>query len=145
MAIRQISVFVPNQNGSLEKLVNILAEAQVDMRAMAIADTADFGILRMIVKGHDKACAVLREAGYLVSQNDVTAVEIPDQPGGLARVVSVLAAHKVNIEYTYAFMTRSHGHACVVFRVEDNDRVEKILSESDIVCLKHTGSDETPW
>ena len=64
MAIRQISVFVPNQNGSLEKLVNILAEAQVDMRAMAIADTMEFGILRMIVKGHDKACEALREAGY---------------------------------------------------------------------------------
>ncbi|MBE6586102.1 MAG: ACT domain-containing protein [Ruminococcaceae bacterium] len=145
MAIRQISVFVPNQNGALERLVNVLAEAQVDMRAMAIADTADFGILRMIVKGHDKACAVLREAGYLVSQNDVTAVEIPDQPGGLARVVSILADHGVNIEYTYAFMTPSHGHACVVFRVEDNDLVDNILAQNDIVCLKHSGSDETPW
>ena len=145
MAIRQISVFVPNQNGSLEKLVNILAEAQVDMRAMAIADTMEFGILRMIVKGHDKACEALREAGYLVSQNEVTAVEIPDQPGGLANVVSILANRGVNIEYTYAFMTRSHGHACVVFRVEDNELVENILAQNGISCLKHGGNDEAPW
>lgn len=145
MAIRQISVFVENKKGSLEKLVNVLAAAEVDMRAMAIADTQEFGILRMIVKGHDKACAALREAGYLVSQNEVTAVEIPDQPGGLAKVVGILAGHGVNIEYTYAFMTRSHGHACVVFRVDDNDLVENILAQNGIDCLKHGGGDETPW
>lgn len=145
MAIRQISVFVENKKGSLEKLVNVLAAAEVDMRAMAIADTQEFGILRMIVKGHDKACEALREAGYLVSQNEVTAVEIPDQPGGLARVVGILAGHGINIEYTYAFMTRSHNHACVVFRVEDNDLVENILAQSGIDCLKHGGEDETPW
>ena len=114
MAIRQISVFVPNQNGSLEKLVNILAEAQVDMRAMAIADTMEFGILRMIVKGHDKACEALREAGYLVSQNEVTAVEIPDQPGGLANVVSILAGRGVNIEYTTT-NTDKFGQAICAF------------------------------
>lgn len=145
MAIRQISVFVENKKGSLEKLVNVVAEAGVDMRAMAIADTQEFGILRMIVKGHDKACAALREAGYLVSQNEVAAVEIPDQPGGLSKVVGILAGHGVNIEYTYAFMTRSHDHACVVFRVDDNDLVENILAQNGIDCLKHGGEDEAPW
>ena len=93
----------------------------------------------------DKACAALREAGYLVSQNEVTAVEIPDQPGGLANVVSILASRGVNIEYTYAFMTRSHDHACVVFRVEDNELVENILAQNGISCLKHGGNDEAPW
>ena len=137
MALKQISVFVPNETGSLEKLVNILAEAGVDMRAMSIADTQEFGIMRMIVKGNTKATTALREAGYLVNISYVTAVEIPDEPGGLARVVSILASHGVNIEYTYAFMTRSHGKACVVFRVEDNEAAERILGQNGIVTLSH--------
>ena len=132
MALKQISVFVANQTGSLEKLVNILAEAGVDMRAMSIADTQEFGIMRMIVKGNTKACEALRNAGYLVNVSHVTAVEIPDEPGGLAKVVSILAGHGVNIEYTYAFMTRSHGKACVVFRVEDNECAENILAEAGV-------------
>lgn len=144
MAIKQISVFVENKTGSLENLVNTLAAAGVDMRAMAIADTQEFGILRMIVKGHDKACAALREAGYLVSQNEVTAVEIPDEPGGLAKVVSILAGHGVNIEYTYAFMTRSHDRACVVFRVEDNECAENLLAQNGIATLGQDENDEAP-
>ena len=144
MALKQISVFVPNQTGSLENLVNILAEAGVDMRAMSIADTQEFGIMRMIVKGNDKACATLREAGYLVSTNNVIAVEIPDEPGGLARVVSILAGHGVNIEYTYAFMTRSHDHACVVFRVEDNECAENILAQNGIATLGHNKDGDAP-
>ena len=145
MAIRQISVFVENKKGSLEHLVNVLATAGVDMRAMAIADTQEFGILRMIAKHHTKACEVLRQAGYLVSENQVTAVEIPDEPGGLAKVVSILTSHGVNIEYTYAFMTRAHGHACVVFRVDDNDLVANILAQNDIATLSNADTDEAPW
>ena len=100
--------------------------------------------MRMIVRGHDKACSALREAGYLVSTNYVTAVEIPDEPGGLARVVSILAGHGVNIEYTYAFMTRSHGRACVVFRVEDNEAAEQILAGEGIVTLSHLVAEDAP-
>ena len=142
MAIKQISVFVENRAGALDHLVNVLAAAHVDMRAMAVADTMEFGILRMIVDKHDEACAALRNEGYLVSENDVLAVEIPDEPGGLAKVVSILAAHGVNTEYAYAFMTRSHDHACVVFRVEDNAAAEAILAQNGIDTVK---SDETPW
>ncbi len=145
MAIRQISVFVENKKGALEHLVNVIAAAGVDMRALSIADTQEFGILRMIAKNHTKACEALRAAGYLVSENDVTAVEIPDEPGGLAKVVSILAAHDVSIEYTYAFMTRSHGHACVVFRVEDNELVANILAQNGIATLNQADADETPW
>ena len=144
MALKQISVFVANETGALEKLVNILAEAGVDMRAMSIADTQEFGIMRMIVKGNTKACEVLRAAGYLVNISYVTAVEIPDEPGGLARVVSVLASHGVSIEYTYAFMTRSHGKACVVFRVEDNEAAEQILAGEGIVTLSHLVAEDAP-
>ena len=145
MAIRQISVFVENKNGSLEQLLNVLAAAGVDMRAMSVADTQEFGILRMIAKNHTKACEALRAEGYLVSENDVTAVEIPDEPGGLAKVVSILAAHGINIEYTYAFLTRSHNHACVVFRVDDNDIVDGILAQSGITTLTQVDGEETPW
>ena len=145
MAIKQISVFVENKKGSLEQLVNVLATAGIDMRAMAIADTQEFGILRVIAKSHTKACEALCAAGYLVSENQVTAVEIPDEPGGLAKVVSILAGHGVNIEYTYAFMTRAHGHACVVFRVEDNDLVTNILAQEGIATLSTDDTDDTPW
>ncbi len=145
MAIRQISVFVENKKGSLDHLVNVLATAGVDMRAMAIADTQEFGILRMIAKNHSKACEALRAAGYLVSENDITAVEIPDEPGGLAKVVSILAGHGINIEYTYAFLTRSHNHACVVFRVEDNELVDNILAQNGITTLTQADTEDTPW
>ena len=144
MALKQISVFVPNETGSLEKLVNILAEAGVDMRAMSIADTQEFGIMRMIVKGNTKATTALREAGYLVNISYVTAVEIPDEPGGLAKVGIILASHGVNIEYTYAFMTRSHGKACVVFRVEDNEAAESILNQNGIATLSHLVAEDAP-
>ena len=144
MALKQISVFVPNETGSLEKLVNILAEAGVDMRAMSIADTQEFGIMRMIVKGNTKATAALRDAGYLVSVNYVLAVEIPDEPGGLAKVVSILGEQGVNIEYTYAFMTRSHGKACVVFRVENNEAAEAILAQNGITTLSHLVAEDAP-
>ena len=144
MALKQISVFVANRTGSLETLVNTLAEAGVDMRAMSIADTQEFGIMRMIVKGNTKACNALREAGYLVSVNYIIAVEIPDEPGGLAKVVSILAGHGIDIEYTYAFMTRSHGKACVVFRVENNEAAEALLAEHGITTLSHLVAEDAP-
>ena len=144
MALKQISVFVANKTGSLENLVNTLAEAGVDMRAMSIADTQEFGIMRMIVKGNTKACNALREAGYFVSVNYIVAVEIPDEPGGLAKIVSILAGHGIDIEYTYAFMTRSHGKACVVIRVEDNEAAEALLAEHGINTLSHLVAEDAP-
>ena len=144
MALKQISVFVANETGALNKLVGILAEAGVDMRAMSIADTQEFGIMRMIVKGNTKASEALRNAGYLVNVSHVTAVEIPDEPGGLAKVVSILSSHNISIEYTYAFMTRSHGKACVVFRVEDNEAAESILAQNGIVTLSHLVAEDAP-
>ena len=100
--------------------------------------------MRMIVKGNTKATAALREAGYLVNVCHVTAAEIPDEPGGLAKVVGILADRGVNIEYTYAFTTRSHGKACVVFRVEDNEVAEGILAEHGIVTLNHLVNEDAP-
>ncbi|MCQ2429628.1 MAG: ACT domain-containing protein [Clostridia bacterium] len=144
MAIRQISVFIENVHGSLERVVNVLAEAGVDMRALSVADTSEFGILRMIVKGHDTACRVLRDAGYVISCNDVTAAEIPDEPGGLSRVLHILAENGINIEYSYAFLTPSHGKACVVMRVDDNERAAVLLNEQGVVTLLRCEGDESP-
>lgn len=144
MAIRQISVFIENIHGALERVVDKLAEAGVDMRALSIADTSEFGILRMIVKGHDTACRILRNEGYAISCNEVTAAEIPDEPGGLSRVLHILAGNGINIEYSYAFLTPSHGKACVVLRVDNNDRAAALLNEAGITTLVRCEGDEAP-
>ncbi|MBQ1982326.1 MAG: hypothetical protein IIV80_02600 [Clostridia bacterium] len=144
MAIRQISVFLENKQGSLEHVVNVLAEAGVDLRAITIADTQEFGILRLIVRGHDTACRALREAGYIISLNYVTAVEIPDEPGGLLRVLNLIASTGLNIEYSYAFLTPMDNKACVVLRVSDNDIAADILARNGIKTLSARQGDESP-
>ena len=144
MAIRQISVFLENKKGSLENVVEVLANAGVDLRAITIADTSEFGILRLIVRGHDTACRALREAGYIISLNTVTAVEIPDEPGGLLRVLRTVAATGLDIEYSYAFLTPSHGKACVVLRVNDNDIAADVLARAGIATLSACEGDEAP-
>ena len=144
MAIRQISVFLENKQGSLEHVVNVLAEAGVDLRAITIADTQEFGILRLIVRGHDTACRALREAGYIISLNYVTAVEIPDEPGGLLRVLNLIASTGLNIEYSYAFLTPMDNKACVVLRVSDNDIAANILARNGIKTLSARQGDESP-
>lgn len=121
MRISQISVFLENEAGRLANVAKILGGAEVNIRALSIADTADFGILRLIVDDPERAAAVLRGAGLTVSLTDVIAVEMPDRPGGLAQVLDALADARVNIEYMYAFVTQSAEGAVVVFRVDQLD------------------------
>lgn len=135
MAIKQISVFLENHPGTLETVINTLSAAHVDMRAMSMADTQDFGILRLIVRDPIKATQTLKEHGYVCSINEVTAAIIPDEPGGLHHVLQILADKEVNIEYTYAFLTPEDGKACVVFRVADNDVAASVLSAKGIHTL----------
>ncbi len=144
MAIRQISVFLENRKGSLENVMEVLAGAGVDLRAITIADTQEFGILRLIVRGHDTACRALRDAGYIISLNNVLAVEIPDEPGGLLRVLKTVASTGLDIEYSYAFLTPSDGKACVVLRVSDNDAAAEVLRSADIHVLTACEGDEAP-
>ncbi len=144
MAIRQISVFLENKEGSLENVMGVLAAAGVDLRAITIADTQEFGILRLIVRGHDTACQALRDAGYVISLNRVLAVEIPDEPGGLLRVLKTVTSTGLNIEYSYAFLTPSHGKACVVLRVSDNDAAAEVLARAGITTLAACEGDEAP-
>ena len=144
MTIKQLSVFVQNQPGALADVTGLLARSGIDIRALSLAESADYGILRMIVKGHDTACRVLRAEGYVISCNEVTAAEIPDEPGGLFRVLHILAKNGINIEYSYAFLTPSHGKACVVLRVDDNERAAALLNGAGITTLTRREGDASP-
>ncbi len=135
MRIAQISVFLENEAGRLANAAKILGGAEVNIRALSIADTADFGILRLIVDDPERAAAVLRGAGLTVSLTDVIAVEMPDRPGGLAQVLDALADARVNIEYMYAFVTQSAEGAVVVFRVDQLDEAIRALAASGLRLL----------
>lgn len=132
MAIKQLSIFVENREGTLVTITNAIAKAQVDIRAMSVADTNDFGIFRLIVTDYDKAMAALEEANCFVSITEVVGVAVEDKPGALAEIVQILADNNINIEYMYAFITVSREHAFVVLRVADNAAAEKILTENGI-------------
>ncbi len=143
MSIRQLTVFVENRQGALSEVTNELASHNVDLRALSMADTQEFGVLRLIVKDVDGALAVLRESGHIVNITPVIAVKISDAPGRLAQALAVLNEHGINIEYLYAFLTRTEKHAYVVLRVEDNDSAKdaltgagfKLVQESDLQKL----------
>jgi hypothetical protein len=128
MGIKQISVFLDNTTGRLSEVTKTLAAAQVNLRAISIADTADFGILRLIVDKNDKAVEALNTAGFTTRQTDVVAVEIEDTPGSLAKLMDVFQQSQVNIEYLYASLEGQIGKAVVIFKIEDHEKGQNILS-----------------
>lgn len=127
MKARQVSVFLENKSGRLYEACKCLAEAGVNIRALSIAETADYGVLRLIVNDPDLAMRVMSEAGFTVSETEVIAVEVPDEPGGLAGVLAPLYGANVNIEYLYCFVEKSGESAIVVFRVEQIEEAIKAL------------------
>lgn len=127
MAIKQITVFVENRQGSLVSITRALSDNNVNIRALSIADTKDFGILRLIVNDEASAEKTLKENGYLIKVTDVVGVKIGDAPGKLTAALDVLDKAGINMEYLYAFMARTEKHAYVVLRVEDNDAAEAAL------------------
>lgn len=135
MKVKQISVFLENKSGRLAQVTKVLGDNRINIRALALADTADYGILRLIVDDPEKAQAVLRQEGLTVRQTEVIAVEVADQPGGLAAVLQELDAKGVNIEYMYAFVGKTAENAIVVFRVEEIDRAVQLLSDSQVKLL----------
>lgn len=135
MAIRQISVFVENKPGRLAEITGFLAEGGVSIRAFSIADTTDFGILRLIVSDTQKAAEVLKAAGVAVSITEVVGISIPDVTGAFAKVVKVLADAGENVEYAYAFLTPEAGHAYVIVRVDDNAVATTVLKENGITVI----------
>lgn len=132
MWVKQISVFLENKSGRLAAVTRILGNEGINIRALSIADTSDFGILRLIVNDPPKAYAALKEDGFTVSETDVIAVEISDTPGGLATVLEILDAGGANIEYLYAFVSKSSGNALVLMKVEDLDKAAAALKANDI-------------
>jgi hypothetical protein len=133
VTIEQLSVFVENKPGHLLEITETLGEAGIDLRALSIGDTAEFGVLRLIVSEADRALAVLREAGFAVSLTQVLAVSLADTPGSLSKILRVIAGAGINVEYLYAFVTRKSGGAYVVFRVEDNAAATAVLDKNGIV------------
>ncbi len=122
MSVKQISVFIENKTGKLAEVTKFIADNNINMKALSIADTHDFGILRIICDNTDVAVKALIDGGYVVTQTDVLAVEISDEPGSLAKILEVLADSNVFVEYTYAFLSvKNEGHAYMIFRVDDND------------------------
>ena len=127
MSLKQLTVFVENKQGALVSITETLAAHNVNIRALSIADTRDFGILRLIVNDNDTACKMLAEEGHLINITEVVGVKIGDQPGKLSKALDILDKAGINMEYLYAFMTRTEKHAYVVLRVADNAAAEAAL------------------
>ena len=136
MQIKQISVFLENNAGRLGEVTRVLAEAGINLRAISIADTADFGILRLIVDKCDEALNALKNSGYTTRVSDVAAVEIEDKPGSLAKVMELFQKSRVNIEYLYASLEGSAGKAVVIFKLEDHQMGLKILKENGLSMIE---------
>ena len=143
MTIQQLSIFVENKEGRLAEVADLLASNGIDLRALSLADTQDFGILRIIVSDAAKAARVLNDANYICSETPVLAVAIPDHPGGMAKVLDILAKAGMSLEYTYAFITRHTDCAYMICRLADNEKAIAALqaagidlaSQSDIAQL----------
>ena len=140
MSLKQLTVFVQNKQGSLVAITDTLAKHNVNIRALSIADTEDFGILRLIVNDTATALDTLKNEGYLIKTTDVVGVKIGDAPGKLSMALNVLDENNINMEYLYAFMARTEKHAYVVIRVGDNAEAEaalvaagfKMITEADV-------------
>lgn len=130
MAIKQLTVFVENKKGTMVSVTDILSQNNVNIRALSIAETKDFGILRLIVNDEKTAMKALADNDYLVKSIDVVGVKIGDAPGKLTTALDVLDKASINVEYLYAFMARTEKHAYVVLRVEDNAVAEAALENA---------------
>lgn len=135
MTVRQISIFLENRAGRLAEVTGVLGRAGVNIRALSLADTADFGILRLIVDDPNRALSALSGSGFTVHETGVVAVEVPDEPGGLAHIVSLLDDAGINVEYMYAFVEKSADRALVVFRFDDPDAAVEALTSKGIGVL----------
>ena len=125
--VYQISVFLENRAGQFAEITGILAENNIDLRAISIAETEDYGILRMIVDNAEQATSILMQHGYLLSMTPVLVISVPDQPGGIASVLSTLAEGNIDIEYMYSLFTHIDGKAYIVFRVSETEKFITLL------------------
>jgi hypothetical protein len=136
MRVEQISVFLENKAGRLAEVARILADAGINIRALSLADTSDFGILRLIVNDNNKAKEALKQHGFTVGKTDVVAVEVEDRPGGLHRILDVLCKSNVNVEYMYAFVQQSGSNAVIIFRFDNLDEAVKVLQANGVPVIE---------
>lgn len=136
MKVRQISVFIENRAGRLETVARLLGEAGINIRALSLADTSDFGILRLIVNKPEEAQTMLRQQGFTIKLTEVVAVEVPDVPGGLARVLGLLGSKGLNVEYMYAFVEKSTDKAILVFRFDNAVAAADTLQRGGVRILR---------
>ena len=135
MKVDQLSIFLENRAGRLAEVTRLLSEAGVNIRALSLADTSDFGILRLIVSDFDKAKATLKENGFTVGRTSVVAVEVTDEPGGLHNILSMLQDAGINVEYMYAFVQQSDNSAVLIFRFDRTDQGIELLNKNNITIL----------
>jgi hypothetical protein len=135
MKVEQISIFLENKPGGLEEVTRILKDAQINIRTLSLADTTDFGILRLIVNDVDVASRVLKEHRFRISRTTVVAVEVPDRPGGLHSILEVLSKNGINVEYLYAFVERSGQNAVIIFRFDAPEAAIEVLQKNGLTVL----------
>ncbi len=135
MKVEQIAIFLENRSGRLAEITGILAEKGINIRAMSLADTSDFGILRLIVNDANTARTVLKEKGFTVGTTNVVVVEVQDKPGGLAHVLQIIKDAKLNIEYMYAFTQKSGQTGLIIFRFEKVDAAIEVLNKAGMKML----------
>jgi hypothetical protein len=136
MKVEQISIFLENKSGRLADVASVLAQAGINIRALSLADTTDFGILRLIVNDTEKAKQVLKDNGFTVGKTEVIAVEVLDKPGGLADILNIMKNNGINVEYMYAFVQKSGGNAIIIFRFDELEKAIGTLQKGGIRILK---------
>ncbi len=135
MQVEQISVFLENKTGRLSEVTGILAEAKVNIRALALADTSDFGVLRLIVDDNQQAVSVLKENGFTVGSTKVVAAQVKDEPGGLHHILETLRGSDINVEYMYAYVRHTGKDAVMIFRFDNADAAIEIMQENNITVI----------
>ncbi|MBT4364748.1 MAG: ACT domain-containing protein [Desulfobacterales bacterium] len=136
MFVEQISIFLENKSGRIAEVTSILANAGINIRALSLADTSDFGVLRIIVNDNEKAKVVLKKNDFTVGMTEVVAVEVEDKPGGLHEILNMLYNEGINIEYMYAFIKQSGDNALMIFRFEDPEKASKMLTEKNFTVIE---------
>ncbi len=135
MAVKQISIFIENKEGRIKKAINTLAEENINIRALSIADTTKYGILRLIVSDNEKAIAALEKDGFVVKENEVILLAVPDKPNGLNSTLAIFDENGINLEYLYAFVSSKTDAAIVVMRLENMEKAIEALNDSDVNIL----------
>lgn len=136
MKVEQISIFLENKSGRLAEVTRLLGEGGINIRALTLADTTDFGILRLIVSEKAKSLEILKKAGFTVGMTEVVAVEVSDRPGGLAEILDRLGEEGINVEYMYAFVEKSGDDAVVIFRFDEPDKAIAILQRNGVTIME---------